>query len=120
MILMLGLLIKLIVTPIGLLLSVFLFRDVHYPSLYQPISVGLILAVAEHLLEIYLLKETTFWFMLIMDYFVAAFIIYISSFFFLGSQITWTGAFLSAFLVTIAEYFQHRWLLQTNRTVHSE
>lgn len=117
---MAGLLVKLIVSPIVLLLSAFLFRDVYYPSLYQPIFVGLVLAVAGHLMEVYLLKKTTFWFMLLMDYFTAAFIIYISSFFFLGSQITWTGAFLSAFLIAITEYFQHRWLIQTNRTVKTE
>lgn len=112
---MAGLFVKLIVSPIALLIASILFRDVYYPSWYQPILIGLILAVAGHLMEVYLLKETTFWFMFILDFFTAAFIIYISSFFFMAAQITWTGAFLSAFLFAITEYVQHRWLIQTHR-----
>lgn len=114
---MTGLLVKLVVTPIVLLGAAYLFRDVYYPSFYQPIFVGLVLAIAGHLMEVYLLKKTTFWLMNLIDFVAASFLIYISSFFFFGAQITWTGAFLSAFLFTISEYIQHRWLIQTHRTV---
>src|SRR5690606_32185682 len=98
---MVGLLVKLIASPITLLIASFLFQDVYYSSFYQPILVGLVLAVVGHLLELYLLKETSFWFMLLMDFVTAAFIIYISSFFFPYAQITWTGAFLAAFLIAL-------------------
>lgn len=117
---MAGLLVKLLISPIVLLLSALLFRDVYYPSFYQPILVGLVIAIAGHIMEIYLLKRNSFWFLFILDYFTAAFLIYISSFFFPYSQVTWTGAFLSAFLFAIAEFFQHRWLIQTNRTVKAD
>jgi len=117
---MTGLLIKLIASPLVLLIASFLFQDVYYPAFYQPMLTGLILAIAGHLLELYLLKETTFWFMLIMDFFTAAFLIYISSFFFPHAQISWAGAFLSAFLFALTEYFQHLWLIRTNRTSKAE
>ena len=117
---MTGLMVKLIVSPIAFLIASFLFQDVYYPSFYQPILVGLVLAVALHLMEIYLLKETTFWFMLLLDFFTASFLIYLSSFFFPNAQISWTGAFLSAFLIAITEYFQHRWLIQTHRVSKAE
>lgn len=116
---MVGLLVKLLVCPIVVFLSALLFRDVYYPSLYQPIFVGLILAIVSHLMDLFMLKRGTFWLTLILDFLIASFLLYISAFFFIGAQITWVGAFLTGFILAITEYFQHGWLLQTNQIIKS-
>lgn len=113
---MTGLIIKLIVGPIVVLLSTFLFKDVYYPSFYQPIIVGIALAVAAHAMEVVFLRRGTFWISNIMDFIAATAIVYISSYFFPGARVTWVGAALTAFLLTVTEYFQHLWLIRTGRT----
>lgn len=113
---MAGLFIKLIVCPILILISAFLFRDVYYPAFYQPLLVGLVLAVISHMTEVYILMSKTFWMTLALDLIIASLVVYISAFFFPNSHITWIGAFLTGFLLTIPEYFQHHWLIPKRNT----
>lgn len=112
-----GLLIKLVVCPAVVLLSAYvLFADVYYPSLYQPIVVGLVLAIAAHMMEVFMLRPGTLWISTAMDFVAATVIVYFSEFFFTGARITFVGAMLTAFLLSITEYFQHKWLIQSGRT----
>ncbi|OYD08253.1 DUF2512 family protein [Paludifilum halophilum] len=113
---MIGLLVKLIVCPSVVLLSTAMFADVYYPYIYQPIIVGLVLAVVGHMMELLLLKRGTFWLSNIMDFIAATAIVYFSAFFFAGAQMTVIGALLTGFLLTVAEYFQHLWLIRTGKT----
>ncbi|MBH8593321.1 hypothetical protein I8U27_18155 [Paenactinomyces guangxiensis] len=104
------------VCPTVVVLSAFLFRDVYYPALWQPIVVGLVLAVAAHAMEILMLRRGTFWISNIIDFVAATVIMYISPFFFAGARVTWVGAALTGFLLTVTEYFQHLWLIRTGKT----
>ncbi|SEN00589.1 DUF2512 family protein [Lihuaxuella thermophila] len=113
---MAGFIIKLIVCPVVVLLSSFLFREVYYPSFYHPVIVGIVLAIAAHAMEIVFLRRGTFWLSNLMDFIAATAIVYISSYFFPGSRVTWVGATLTAFLLAVTEYFQHLWLLRTGKT----
>jgi hypothetical protein len=53
---MTGLIIKLIVCPITVIFASYIFPNVGY-TYWQPIIVGLILAVAAHMMEVFLIKE---------------------------------------------------------------
>lgn len=112
---MVGFIIKLFVCPTVVYLSDFMFRDVYYPALYQPILVGLVLAVAAHIMELFILRRGTFWISNIMDFFAATAIVYFSAFFFTGARITYIGAMLTAFFLAVTEYFQHLWLIRTGK-----
>lgn len=107
---MVGLLIKLMVCPILILISAFLFQDVYYPAFYQPLFVGLVLAVISHMIEVYVLMGKTFWMTLALDFLLASLLVFVSAFFFPNAHVTWIGAALTGFLLTIPEYFQHHWL----------
>ncbi|RAL26884.1 DUF2512 family protein [Thermoflavimicrobium daqui] len=114
-----GLLVKLIVCPVVVYISTFLFQDVFYPANYQPIIVGLVLGIVGHLMEVLMLRPGTLWISTFMDFLAATVIIYFSQWFFTGSQITWIGALLTAFFLAVTEYFQHIWLLRNGATEKS-
>jgi hypothetical protein len=108
-------LIKLIVCPSIVLLSNYLFRSVYYPNLYQPILVGVILAVLGHGMEHLILRRGTFWTSNIMDFGAAFAVLYFGQLLLPGSVVNGFGALLVAFLLNITEYFQHKWLIKHKR-----
>ncbi|WP_199622686.1 DUF2512 family protein [Paenibacillus alkalitolerans] len=112
---MAGLFVKLIVCPLTVILASYLFPNVNYTALYQPIIVGLVLAVAAHMMEVFLLKEGTFWLSTAMDFIAATLIVYFVSLF-QAANVTFFGAILTAILLTLTEIVQHRWLIRSGRT----
>ncbi|WP_240377130.1 DUF2512 family protein [Bacillus piscicola] len=112
---MVGLFVKLIVCPLTVIIAWLIFPNVSYTELYQPIIVGFILAAAAHMMEIFLLRNGTFWLSTVVDFFVASFIVYFVSLF-QQTQVTIIGAFITGALLTINEIFQHRWLINSGRT----
>lgn len=116
---MAGFLVKLVVCPTTVIISDLIFPQVYYPSIFQAILVGIILAVGAHTMEIMLLKKGTFWISTVMDFLAAAIIIFIVSKLLPGSIVTLIGALLTAFLLSITEYFQHLWILRTGRNKKS-
>jgi len=94
----------------------FFFRQVSFTALYQPIIIGLILAAAAHTMELYILKPGTLWISTAIDFVTATLIIYFVPFFMKGLRISFTGAIFSALLFTVTEFFQHSWLINSNKT----
>lgn len=117
---MLGLIIKIIVCPLAIMLSDYLFADVYYPYIYESIITGLVLAVVAHFMEVMILKRGTFWISTIADFVAAAVIVYLSQFFFRGSSITFVGALLTSIIISITEILQHLYLIKSGRTKKSE
>jgi hypothetical protein len=115
---MLGLIIKLVICPFTVWFASIIFPNVNYTALYQPIIVGLILAVSAHMMEILLLKRGTFWVSTVADFMAATLIVYFVSLFQVAT-VTLFGAILTAILITITEIIQHRWLIQSGRTKKS-
>lgn len=115
---MAGLLVKLIVCPLTVMLAAYIFPNVNYTALYQPIIVGLILALSAHMMEVFLLKKGTFWMSTFMDFIAATLIVYFVSLFQLAT-VTFFGAILTALLLTLTEFVQHRWLIRSGRTQKS-
>jgi uncharacterized membrane protein YjjP (DUF1212 family) len=110
---MTGLLMKLFICPTLVLLSDLLFRGINYSNIYQPVTVGLFLALAAHISELFSLGRVSIWINNTIDFIAAFAIIYISQFYYTGSRITFTGAFLAAVILTISEYFQHSYLIRS-------
>lgn len=115
---MAGLLVKLIVCPLTVIFAAYIFLNVNYTVLYQPIIVGLILALSAHMMEVFLLKEGTFWMSTIMDFIVATLIVYFVSLFQVAT-VTFFGAILTALVLTLTEIVQHQWLIRSGRTQKS-
>jgi hypothetical protein len=116
---MAGFITKLIICPLTVIVSAYIFPNVEYAYLYQPVIVGLILAVAAHMMELFLLREETMWMSNVADIIAATLIVYIVSLFFAGAVVTIFGAILTAVLLGITEYFQHIWLIKSGRTQKS-
>jgi hypothetical protein len=106
---------KWILSPAIVLLSVWLFPGIHYPSPVEPVITGLLFAMLAHLLDLSLLRPGTFWAVNLVDFAVANVLVYTGNFFFPGTSVSVTGTLLTAFSLTISEYFLHQRLLSYNR-----
>jgi hypothetical protein len=106
------LLLKLLIAAAIVLVSDFLIANVYYPSFYQPILVGIVLAAVGHLMDKALLRSGTVWITTGLDIVAAAILLYISVYLFPGSRITLDGALLTALFLGIGEYFYHVWLIR--------
>lgn len=113
---MTGFIVKIFMCPIIVIISAYLFANVNYPAIYQPIIVGLVLAVVGHMMELMLLRRGTFWVSTIADFVASTLIVYFVSLLFAGTYVSFLGAVLTAVLLSISEYFQHLWLLGSGRT----
>ncbi|MFZ5986053.1 MAG: DUF2512 family protein [Bacillota bacterium] len=113
---MTGLLMKLVICPVTLLISDVLFNGVNYYNIYQPIIVGIVLAVAAHMMELLLLRKGTLRMSNIADFIAAFAIVYLSQFLLPFAAVTFTGALFTAALLTITEHFQHLYLIKSGKT----
>lgn len=111
---MAGLILKLVICPIAILISNYLFGLQYTPA--TAIVVGLVIAVAAHMMEILILKRGTFWISTIADFVAAFAIVYFSQFFIVNVYITVWDALLTSALLTVTEYFQHNYLIKSGRT----
>jgi uncharacterized membrane protein len=110
---------KLVICPLTVIASSYLFPNVNYASLYQPIILGFILAVAGVMMEYLFLREGTVWLSTAMDFAASVLIVYFVSQFFVGAAVTFFGAILTGLLLAVTEYFTHNWLIRTGRTQKS-
>lgn len=113
---MTGILVKIITYPIILIVSDYLFTDVYYSYIYQPIFIAAILAIAGNLMELSLLKPGTLLISTAADFLLAFVIVYFSQFILPGSRLTLIGASLTSTLLALVEYFQHLYLIKNGKT----
>ncbi|WP_085524632.1 DUF2512 family protein [Tuberibacillus sp. Marseille-P3662] len=116
---MTGLITKVIVCPIAVILSGWIFPNVDFANLLQPIVLGLIVAVVGHLMEVMMLTEDTVWTSTIADFVAATVIVYFGAWLFDVIEVTFFGAVLTAVVLGIGEHIQHRWLTNSGRTEKS-
>lgn len=103
---MLSFIVKLLITPLLIFLVTKVSQEIEYPLLYQPILIGLILAVIGELMEIKLFQTRLLWTCLAIDFIAAVGIIYFSQFFFNNALITPQAALKAAIIFFLSEYFQ--------------
>ncbi|WP_106497450.1 DUF2512 family protein [Lentibacillus sp. Marseille-P4043] len=111
-----GFIVKLIVCPIGVILASWIFPNVDFAYWYQPIIIGVVLAVIGYFMEVLMLKESTNWLSTGLDFIVTTLVVYYGSMFFTDSAVTFWGAVLTGLLIAVTEIFQHYWLLETGKT----
>jgi uncharacterized protein (DUF2062 family) len=109
-------LLKLIACPGAVIISMMWFNSVEYASIWQPIIVGLVLAVAGVAMEYMLLKEGTLWTSVVADFAASVLIVYFISNWLPGATVTFWGAILTGLLLGVIEYFTHRFLISSGRT----
>ncbi|QYR21454.1 hypothetical protein KZ483_27965 [Paenibacillus sp. sptzw28] len=113
---MTSLLLKIFVCPIAVIVSAWILPNVRYTALYQPIVVGLILAVVGTMMEYWLLKKGTVSTSTWLDFAASVLIVYFVSNWFAGAMVTFFGAILIGALLAVTELFTHRWLVRSGRT----
>lgn len=116
---MTGLIIKLIVCPLIVGFASVLLPNVHYVNFIQPIIVGLVLAIAAHLMEVFLLREKTLTFSTVLDFAAAILIVYFVSMFLPGAEVTFFGAVITGFMLTLSEIPQHSYLVRSGKAKKS-
>ena len=109
-------LLKIIVCPISLIVLWWLLPNIEYGAYYQPIIVGLVLAVAGVLMEYLFLKKGTLWTSVAMDFVASVLLVYFISNWFPTANVTFFGAILVGLVLGVIEYFTHRWLLRQGKT----
>jgi positive regulator of sigma E activity len=110
-----GLIMKLIVCPLAVVAEAEFLPNVNYISLYQPVAVGVVVALAGQLTENLLLRGSLL-VNLVADFFVAMTAVYCSQYFFPDTYVTWGGASITAYLVALAAGFTHLFRLEAWNT----
>lgn len=110
-----NLILKLVTCTVAVVLASNLLTNVHFPSFFQMLATGATLAVSGYLLEWAVLRRSTFWLSLVLDFLLSATIVYLLAYFFPEAYITLGGALLIAAFLTVVEAFVHTWLLVTGR-----
>ncbi|WP_246050043.1 DUF2512 family protein [Aquibacillus sediminis] len=105
---------KLIICPIAVVIAWFLF-PIDFAYFYQPIILGVVLAIVGRVMERMLLRRETMTLALIADFVAAAALVYFITPFFVGGEVTFWGAVLTALLIGLTEIPQHRALVKDKR-----
>lgn len=116
---MTGFLVKLIASPIALIIADMLFYQINYPSIYYPIFIGILIAIIGYALETAILKRGTLWISTAVDFVVATLTVYVVSKLLPGTTITFFGAVLASLILGLAEHVQHIWLINSGRVKNS-
>lgn len=116
---MTGFIMKIILMPLVVAICSGIFGNVDYVSWYQPIVVGLVLAVIGQLLEVMMLRRSTTFITDIIDFIAATLIVYYVSQYLNGAFVTFWGAVLTALIITLIEIPVHRWLVRSSRAEKS-
>ncbi|HLS09988.1 DUF2512 family protein [Lentibacillus sp.] len=117
---MAGLIVKLLICPIGLYAASWIFPNVDFGYWYQPIILGVILAFVGYYLERVMLREETNWLSVGVDFIVSTLIVYFGAMLFTDTAVTFFGAVLAGALLAVTEIFQHNWLLHNDRIEKEE
>lgn len=113
---MTGLYIKLLLYPGVVYLSDYFLTHIHFVASYQPVLVGLVVAIAAYYIELFLLSPKTLLINMLLEFLLSFTLIYISTAFFPGSYISLYGALITAAFLSLTEIIQHHWLVE-NHTI---
>ena len=111
-----SLLLKVIVSPIAVIVSSWICPNVDYANIWQAILVGLIIAVVGTAMEYLLLRRGTLWISTLADFVAALLVVFFVSNAFNGAEVTFWGAVLVSAIIAAAEVFTHSWLIRNGYT----
>lgn len=107
--------IKLVASPLLVVLADMWFPEVQYASLYQAIGVGFVLAIIGQWVDRAMLDPGRLWMTTAVDLIVGFLVVFASLFILPNTQVTALGAGFIAVLFGVSEYLQHRWYLSHRR-----
>jgi hypothetical protein len=108
-----GLVAKLILCPLSILVTTFIFPgELNFANIYQILGVGFLLAALAHSMELVILRQGTFWISNGLDVVLSFALIYLSQFVLSGTSVTLMGAALVSALLFASEYMQHLYLIK--------
>ncbi|HEX7064864.1 MAG TPA: DUF2512 family protein [Bacillales bacterium] len=107
---------KIIACPLILIFAMYMLDNVDYGSIWQPIVVGVVLALVGVAMEYMILKEGSLWISTIADFVVSVIIIWVLSNVFDGANVTFWGAVITSIIIGVMEYFVHRYLIASGKT----
>jgi hypothetical protein len=116
---LISLLLKIFTCPIALIIAMYLFPGVDYTSIWQPIVVGLVLAVVGVAMEYFILKRGALWLSVAADFVTSVLIVYFLSNLLWNASVTFLGAVLIGLLLGVIEYFTHRYLISSGQAQKS-
>ncbi|WP_018924565.1 DUF2512 family protein [Salsuginibacillus kocurii] len=106
---------KLLIIPCVLVLSMLLLPNVDYPWFWEPLILGVALAVVGVIMEYFILKKGRFWLSIAIDFGASVLFIYLVSNLLPDARVTFFGAVLISIILTIIEIFIHRHLLTSGK-----
>ncbi|WP_246943962.1 DUF2512 family protein [Bacillus pinisoli] len=116
---MTSLFMKVIICPLVVTLSAYILPNVNFTNMFQPILIGLTLAIAGTLMEYLFLREGSVWTSTFLDFIAATIIVYVFPIWMDGAVVTFLGAIVVALFLAVTEHFSHIYLVKTNKTQKS-
>ncbi|MFS0822724.1 DUF2512 family protein [Bacillus sp. 1P02SD] len=116
---MTGFIMKIILLPLVVAICSGIFNSFDLVAWYQPIGIGVLLAIIGYLMERMMLRRDTTVMTDIADFVTAALVVYFLTMFYDGARVTLWGAILTALVITLVEIPIHRWLIRSGRTERS-
>lgn len=104
--------IKLFTSPLLLMAADYLTNSIVYSALWQPAVTGILFAFTSYLFEQVSLRRSTLWISTILDFLLAAVVVYASQYFLSETRISLVGALFSAALLSAFEYIVHVYLIR--------
>jgi hypothetical protein len=110
---------KIIICPLVVALSSYILPNVNYSIHYQPVIIGLSLALAGTIMEFLFLRKGSLWTSTFLDFITAILLVYGGSLLLEGSVVTFLGAVIVATFLAFTEHFTHLYLLRSNKVLKS-
>jgi hypothetical protein len=104
--------IKIFTSPLLLMAADYLTNSIVFSALWQPAAIGILFALVSYLFEQITLRRGSLWISTILDFLLAALIIYTSQFFLKETRISLVGAIFAAAVLSAFEYIVHVYLIR--------
>ncbi|HEX6923364.1 MAG TPA: DUF2512 family protein [Bacillales bacterium] len=113
---MTSLILKIVACPLILIFAMYMLDNVDYGSIWQPIIVGIVLALVGVAMEYMMLRDGSLWSSTIADFIASVIVIWALSNVFAGANVTFWGAVITSVIIGVVEYFVHRYLIASGKT----
>ncbi|MFB5660251.1 DUF2512 family protein [Alteribacillus sp. HJP-4] len=109
---------KIITIPLVLIIGMNITNEINYGAYWQPFVVTAVLIIIGIAMEDKFLGDNL-WITVILDFLVTFFLIWGVSNIFPSAMVTFFGAFSISVILTIIEYFLHRYIMAVDKSKRS-
>lgn len=108
--------VKMITLPLILIIAMYMFEQIDYGGIWQPIVLSIILTIVGVAMEYFILKRGTLGVSVILDFIVTLLFLWILSNMFNNAEVTFIGALGLSLVIGFSELILHRYLIGTGQT----